>query len=99
MSTIDLTFLGTCACDFSEKLEAELKDKLDYDARRSSSVLLGDTLLIDCGIHTLDSLRIIGKPINEISDILITHLHDDHFDIKNIAKIASDKDTPLRLWV
>lgn len=97
--SIKLQFLGTCACDYSPKLESEFKNKFDYDARRSSALLIDDTILIDCGEHTLNSLDILNIEYNQITDILITHTHDDHFNEKNIEKIAKNRHVPLRLWV
>ena len=97
--TFDITFLGTCACDFSPKLKNEFKDSFDYDARRASSVLINRSFLIDCGVHAIDSLRILRKELSEISDIFITHLHGDHFNQNNLSKIAESRESPLRIWV
>ena len=99
MKNNELYFLGTCACDFSPKLKAEFRDCFDKDARRSSSLMIGESVLIDCGVHTLESLHIAGKDTREISDILITHLHGDHYNPENIRAIASGDRPPLRLWV
>lgn len=98
-STFDFTFLGTCARDFSEKLQTEHRDHFDDNARRASAVLLNSSCLIDAGIHILDSLRIIRKPLREIEDVFVTHFHDDHFSFDNIEKIAKEKEVPLRVWV
>lgn len=94
-----LKFLGTCACDFSPRLKDECADRFDLDARRSSCALLDGHILIDCGIHALDSLRIAQIPTENITDIFITHLHGDHYRSANIAKIAEGRDKPLHLWV
>ncbi len=99
MEKISVLFLGTCACDFSERLDTDLKNTLDKDARRSSSALIDGKILIDCGPHTLNSLDILKIPYSQITDILITHLHDDHFNTGSIAEIAKNRHTPLRLWV
>ena len=99
MSTFKITFLGTCACDFSDKLNNEFKDKFDYNARRASAVLINDRYLIDSGLHILDSLRIANKEPEQITDIFITHLHSDHFNLNNIEKIANSKSNPLNLWL
>ena len=99
MPTFELQFLGTSACDFSPRLETDCKDCFDKDARRSSALLLGGHCLIDCGIHTLDSLRIIGKPYHEITDLFVTHLHRDHFDRDHVAALAANRQEPLRMWV
>ena len=96
---LDILFLGTCAADFSPKLEGEFKDAFDYDARRSSSMLIGGKYLVDCGPHTLDSLRIAKIDRESISHIFITHLHDDHFCVKNIRALAEGRKSPLYLWV
>ena len=99
MDKLKIQFLGTCACDFSPKLETEFKNCFDKDARRSSSMLINDNILVDCGIHTLESLDIAKIPYEQITDILITHTHDDHFIPENIEKIAKNRHAPLRLWI
>jgi ribonuclease BN (tRNA processing enzyme) len=95
----ELRFLGTCAADFSPRLSADLKDKFDLDARRSSSVLLDDRYLVDCGVHTADSIRIAGVDRKEIKYIFISHLHRDHYDPQNIAYIAERQKEPVKLFV
>ena len=96
---LDVVFLGTCACDFSKRLETDLKDVFDKDVRRSSSILIDREILVDCGPHTIDSLRIAGIRHDSISSVVITHIHDDHFNIDNILTIAKSKSTPLKLYV
>lgn len=100
---MEILFLGTCACDFSPKLKEEFAHEFDLNVRRSSSVLLNNTILIDCGEHTINSLEIAGVPLQNISDILITHLHSDHFNVSNIERIAAarraNKSAKLRIWV
>lgn len=99
MQKLKIQFLGTCACDFSPKLENEFKYSFDKDARRSSSMLINDSILVDCGIHTIESLDILGITYSQITDILITHTHDDHFFPENIEKLSKNRHVPLRLWV
>lgn len=99
MSKIKFQFLGTCARDFNPRLQTDLKNCFDKDARRSSCAILEGHVLIDCGIHTLECLDIAGIPYSDITDICMTHLHDDHFQIGNVGIIAATKSEPLRLWV
>lgn len=99
MPTFSLTFLGTCADDFSKKLQNECKDCFDKDARRASCALIDGHILIDAGPHVLDSLRIAGVEKAQITDLFITHLHSDHFCPENIAKIAAARPEKLRLFV
>lgn len=97
--SINLTFLGTSACDFSKKLQNECKDRFDKDARRASSMLINGKYLVDAGMHILDSLRIANVPKDNITDIFVTHLHRDHFDPENVANIAAGRPEKLRLWL
>lgn len=97
MNKTSITFLGTCAADFSPKLKTEFRDCFDKDARRASCALVGESLLIDAGPHVLDSLRIAGTDAKKITDVIITHLHSDHFCPENIEKIAAMGERKLRL--
>ena len=97
--SIDFQFLGTCAADFSPKLKTEFVDCFDKNARRSSAALINGRYLIDCGVHTIDSLRIAGISLENITDVFFTHLHGDHFQAANLAKIAEAKSDILRVWV
>ena len=99
MSEFKLIFLGTCAHDFSPKLSDKCRSKFDRNARRGSSVLVNGRYLIDCGPHCCNSLDIIGKKYSDITDILVTHFHSDHFDVECLRKIAESRATPVRVWV
>lgn len=77
--SIKFQFLGTCAADFSPKLKTEFVDCFDKNARRSSCAIIEGRYLIDCGVHTVDCLRIAGIPLENITDVFFTHLHGDHF--------------------
>ena len=97
--SVKFQFLGTCAADFSPKLKTDFVDCFDMNARRSSAALINGRYLIDCGVHTIDSLRIAGIPLENITDVFFTHLHGDHYQAANLAKIAAAKSEPLRVWV
>ena len=97
--TTKLTFLGTAAANFSPRLETDCKDCFDLDARRASSLLIGENYLIDCGMYVMESIRIAGVDMSKITDIFITHLHADHFVAEHAEQIAAGKEKPLRLWV
>ena len=96
MAAFEIIFLGTCACDFSPRLKGDCKDRFDKDVRRSSSILMNGHILVDCGPHTPGSLAIAGAPLASVTDIFVTHLHDDHFDAENIGRIASAKEENAR---
>ena len=98
-NTFELQFLGTCAADFSKRLQTDCKDCFDKDARRSSALLINGSVLVDCGVHTPESLRILGIPWGKITDVIVTHLHGDHFQAAHIAAIARECSSPLRVWI
>lgn len=100
MSNFKFQFLGTCARDFSPRLQNECKDCFDKDARRSSCAILDGHILIDCGMHAMDCLRIANIDLSSITDICVTHCHDDHFNIDHVKMIAAAKrELPLKLWI
>lgn len=94
-----VTFLGTSACDFSPRLDSDLKYRFDKDVRRSSSMLIDDRFLIDCGPHTFDALKTAGKDRGAITDLFITHLHRDHYNPKNIIALSKETRKTLCVWV
>jgi phosphoribosyl 1,2-cyclic phosphate phosphodiesterase len=90
-----LLFLGTGAAD-----RMNLEQDSDFsikDHRRCSCAMLGDHVMIDCGPHALNSLKIAQIPLTNITDIIITHRHADHFNISAINEIA--KNGGVRLWL
>lgn len=99
MSVFEFTFLGTSAYDYSEKLKTEFKNSFDYDARRAAAGLLNGQYLVDCGLHCEESLRIAKADTSKISDIFITHLHEDHCCFEFMEKLASEKASPLNVWI
>ena len=93
-----LTFLGTSAADFKLLTKTDCQDRFDKNARRASCAMIGDNILIDCGMHVLDSIRIAKVDISKITDIFVTHFHADHFNREFAEKIAEGKASPVRLW-
>lgn len=95
---IQITFLGTCAADFSPLLKDKYRNCFDKNARRASCLLIGNQYLIDCGPHCLQSMEIEGINTDSVSDLFLTHTHADHFNPQNIAALAQGKNRPLRIW-
>ena len=93
-----LTFLGTSAADFSLLRKTDCADRFDKNARRASCMMIGENILIDCGMHVMDSLRIAKVDVSKITDIFVTHFHADHFNREYAEKIAEGKSSPVRLW-
>lgn len=93
-----IRFIGTCAADYSPLLGTTFKDQLDKDARRSSAVLVDEHLLIDCGHHVVESMRIQNISLSSIDVLLLTHLHGDHYQPYNIKLIANAAERKLKVY-
>ena len=83
-----LLFLGTGAADW------RMKDREQNSFfRRNSAALLNDDLMIDCGEHIFDFAESVGNPglYDNVTDIIITHSHSDHFNKDSVLKIAASQ--------
>ncbi len=95
---MELLFLGTAAEDYSTRLQTDLKDKFDLDARRASVLLVNGHILVDCGDHVLQSLAIAGIAPAAITHVLVTHGDSDHFRPEHLYRIALGTGHPIDLY-
>ncbi len=97
----ELVFLGTGTAHMDKRAlpGGDCENHFDKSVRRCSSALLNGNCLIDCGPFTVSSLKIIGKPLSEITDIFFTHLHGDHYRAEAVAAVAAAGKEPLRVWL
>ncbi len=89
-------FLGTGAADWPDPGEKV------GDGRRLSSLVINDSLMIDCGMMTLQAIKEFGVDINALHSVLISHSHCDHYDIgelSSIAQLRSATQPPLRVFL
>ena len=77
----ELLFLGTGAADW-------LEPKPSGKFRGYSSLLVDRHILIDCTHTAISKMEELGIGLDEVSDVLITHSHGDHFDKEAILKLA-----------
>ena len=82
-----LLFLGTGAADWTQKNEYG-------EFRRFSSALIDNELLIDPNAQCLDALNAYGKQQKNVSYVLNTHAHADHYD-KNAVKTLKKQGAKL----
>lgn len=80
----ELLFLGTGAADW------DISERNGF-FRRNSAALLNGELMLDCGDHVFDFAEKEGLPdlFDGVTDILITHCHDDHFSPDSVRRIAN----------
>lgn len=81
-----ITFLGTGAADW------DFENKEEF-FRRYSSALINDNLLIDCTEHIFDFAKSVQNEnlYDNVTDIIISHKHSDHFSKDAILTIAKNK--------
>ena len=84
-----LQFLGTGAADWPDPGERV------GAGRRTASLVLGNRLMIDCGAMTEAAVREFGVDLNRLEAIIISHPHEDHFDLRTIARLAQMRDPAL----
>lgn len=94
--SFELLFLGTGAAD-RMALEQD-KDFENKDHRRCSCAIIDRKIMIDCGAHALNSLTVANIDLSSITDIVVTHLHADHFNIEAINTIY-ECNPNLNVWV
>lgn len=93
--SFDILFLGTGAAD---GINGSFPENFDNkNLRRCASALVSGSILIDCGPHILNSLKVAGVDKNGITDVMLTHLHSDHFDFNSFNALLEENPN-LRLW-
>ena len=80
-----LEFLGTGAADYN--LE---RDGNDAGFRRFSSMMMGESLLIDPGPHIFHYAETFGKPnlFDHVKTVIITHSHGDHLSAESVRRLV-----------
>ena len=79
----EILFLGTGAADW------EIENKGVF-FRRNSAALINFELMVDCGGHIFDFAESINEDnlYKNVTDIIITHNHSDHFCKDSVIKLA-----------
>lgn len=90
-------FLGTGAADWH--INSTIK-RSDGEFRRNTSILINDSVLVDCGPDVLDAMNEFSVNPGLISDIFITHSHKDHFDVESLknVRLMQAKDAIVNIW-
>ena len=90
--------LGTGAADFLPSLKDTNRYTVDIEIRRSTCTLIDETLLIDCGPHLLDEIKLFGGDITKMDNILLTHYHGDHINKEVLTEFVSLRGKKVNLW-
>ncbi len=89
-----LLFLGTGAAQNHITPESQIQD----GARRGSTLLIDGTILIDVSIQSFDFSKKLGLDTSAVTDIFITHTHDDHYAPSSLLKYAAEAKVKINLW-
>lgn len=84
-----LRFLGTGAADWPRP------GKTVGDGRRTSSLLLDDRILVDCSVQTLDAIDEFHVDVDQITDVVVSHPHFDHYFPAAVAELARRRSASL----
>ena len=63
--------------------------KIINSSSEGNGLIIEDTILIDCGI----TFKKIIKDYKKIKIVLLTHIHQDHFNKKTISKLSQERPT------
>ncbi len=86
-----LSYIGTGAADWTKEAGAR-----DGVLRRFTCTLLDEEVLIDLAPTTPHELFAAGGALGQVTDVLYTHSHDDHYDYETLVSLA--KEHPIHVW-
>ena len=101
-----MLFLGTgaaelvpnpfCKCELCQRVRAGKETP-----RKRSALLLDKEICIDFGPDVLAASQQYDAPLYDLTDIFITHTHNDHLSIDNldVLTMTECRDFPIRLWL
>lgn len=98
-----MLFLGTGAAELVPnpfcrcRLCQRIRQGTDVPRKRSA-LLLGNEICIDFGPDVLAASQQYNAPFYDLTDIFITHTHEDHLSIDNLS-VLWIKESPVRLWL
>ena len=91
---MELLFLGTGAAQNHVTPEENIK----AGARRGSTLLIDGHILIDVSFQSFDFSEKLGLDTSAVTDIFVTHTHDDHYAPSSLLKYAATAKQKINLW-
>lgn len=95
-----LLFLGTGAADWPWSDPPQPLPSAPGAWRHSTMTLVDGHVLLDAGPSLLDALATFEVEPGDITDLLLTHTHSDHYDPASVSLLLAERteDDPLRVW-
>ena len=90
-----LLCLGTGAADWDPRLASA-----DPSFRRLTSALINRELMIDCGpcVHEFSETFGYEELYRDVTEIIVTHSHGDHFNADAVARVAKEAASPVTVY-
>ncbi len=89
-----LIFLGTGAAGSMNTPESEMQE----GKRRCTSLLIDDNVVVDVALQSFDYATKLGAKTNRITDIFLSHTHEDHYKKEALLAYAAAADTKINFW-
>lgn len=80
----EMLILGSGAADWTERSK-------DGFYRRNAAALVNRELLLDCGSGIWDFTRSFRGALDGVTDVLVTHGHEDHFQLWSLLELAKTR--------
>ena len=94
---IHILFLGTGAADWPSEYPPSESTFARGQVRGLSSILIDDRILVDFSTTGPAALERFGADADAITDILLTHSHEDHFDVGALDALIRSRANPTRM--
>lgn len=99
MNDFTITFLGTGAADWEYHPTKAMRFDVSKQIRRTSSIWLNGHILIDPAPEAyFFAKHTLNLELSELTDIFLTHSHEDHFDRKALADFVSEAKSRVRFY-
>lgn len=99
MESFELIFLGTGAADAAYYPKENQRFSLDKQIKRNSSVLINKSILIDVAPESFFfANEVLKLDLSQVSDILLTHSHTDHFDLHSLEGFVRNSKNKINFY-
>lgn len=99
MKNFKITFLGTGAADWPYHPTEEVRFDRLKQLRRTSSMWMNDHILVDPAPESyFFAKEVLKLDLSGLTDIFLTHSHDDHFDRAALAGFIREAKGKVRFY-